>query len=855
MTTNTLTVKKIIPYIRSCGYKGKSLKEDYTYDDKDGSHQVGAVGFWGTAYNSATACIAIIQTNNITEEEFAVQVLKYRFLGCPVVLACGSNFLQFWHYSGNKAVPKEKIRANKLDGFFKKHKDDFSPRSIYRAKTIGRVKKHDQLQFVDLGLMPAIEKQEGEYLSDLMVRVIDGLHNACGEPEKTDTVCKWLFQAAFWLIGAKILKDKKVESFTRLKISNIESLIRKVQRHYGAADRLDISKISQRKAMEMVAEKIVEPVFSLSHITNESLAYVYENTLVTKATRKVLGTHATPSWLVNYIVWQLVDWIEEMPEDDRIIMEPACGHAPFLTAGARFLGFLYSGKEEERHNYLKKHLIGIEEDSFAIEIARLSLTLADIPNKDGWNIRNKDVYKTDVLQNLAKQATILLCNPPFENFSKEKKLEYNGIETGNKAAEILARTLPYMQPNSVFGVILPQGFLHKKNLAGLREYILKNFEIRTICNLPDNVFAKAGHLSTILLGRKKQSKKNISYIRVSKSGLDTFAESYQAKEETVTKQELYKSENCSFRVLELKEIWEYCEKISPLRNYVTLGRGIEYKNFSQSVRKERFKDSVRGYGRFEKKINNKKIDIGLTELPDLFWMSLKEDDVKNFRYGYKPDVPQILVNYARSGSEVWRIKGLIDCEGEPVSNSFITIRTNPESNISLKIICVLINSPFTNAYMYDHCMERHNLEGVLRNMPAPFVSQDLSRLEKLVEEYFELSQQREQFTLGSDDKAKKEKERCLLKIDAEVLRLYDLPPRLEKQLLDFFAGHKRKGVGFDFDHYYPENFNSYIPLRMFISEEFQNSTVENVKEWVDETRNKKIAKAWDNAAKAFGDDK
>ena len=94
-----------------------------------------------------------------------------------------------------------------------------------------------------------------------------------------------------------------------------------------------------------------------------------------------------------------------------------------------------------------------------------------------------------------------------------------------------------------------------------------------------------------------------------------------------------------------------------------------------------------------------------------------------------------------------------------------------------------------------------------------------------------------------------------MKIDAEVLRLYDLPPRLEKQLLDFFAGHERKGIDFKFHDYYPKEFNSYIPLRMYISEEFQNSTVENVKKWVDKTRNKKIVKAWDNAAKAFRDDK
>ncbi len=848
MTTGALTVKEIIPYIRDCGYKGQALMEDYAYCDINGRHQVGAVGFFGEAHNSSTACIAVIENGNANGEH----VLSYRSLGSPVVLVCGGEFLQFWHYSGDNAMLKKKTRADKLKNFFEKHKDDFSPRSIYRAKTIGRVEKRYQLQFVDLGLMPAIEKQEGEHLANLMVRVIDGLYNARNKPRMTDNMGKWLFQAAFWLIGAKILKDKEVESFTNLKISSIEDLIGKVQRHYGAADRLDVSKAVQKKVMAEVAETIVEPVYNLSHITNESLAYVYENTLVSKATRKALGTHATPSWLVNYIVWQLVDWIEKIPEGDRIIMEPACGHAPFLTAGARLLSFLYEGSEGKRHDYLKSHLVGMEKDIFAQEIARLSLTLADIPNRDGWDIRSKDVYNADVLRKLAEQATVLLCNPPFENFSKEKP-EYDGIETGNKAAEVLAKTLPYMPDNSVFGVILPQGFLHKKNLSGLRKYILDNFEIRTICNLPDNVFVKAGHLSTILLGRKKKSKKNISYIRVSNSGLDTFAVSYQAEEEFLTIKELYKAEYYSFRVPELKEIWEYCKTYDCLSNVAGIGQGLVFKGKdlppnSITVSHDPFEGSVKGFCSYSK-------NIKITELPGEVYMNLSSDVIRRPQWGTTKGVQQILLNYARVSNGPWRLKAWIDKEGYPVTSNFIVMRSVENLIWTLNSLWALANSPFANAFAYCNSMERNNTAGMMRSMPVPFAGQDLSRLEKLVEEYFELSKKQKPFMLDSGDKDKEEKKSCLLKIDAEVLRLYDLPPRLEKQLLDFFAGHQRKGVDFDFDRYYPEDFGSYIPLRMFISEEFQNSTVENVGKWVEETRNEKVVKVWDNAAKAFGDDK
>jgi len=235
-------------------------------------------------------------------------------------------------------------------------------------------------------------------------------------------------------------------------------------------------------------------------------------------------------------------------------------------------------------------------------------------------------------------------------------------------------------------------------------------------------------------------------------------------------------------------------------------------------------------------------------------MSLNEEDIENWRYGRQTCMPRLLVNYGRAGRDVWRIRGMIDSKGCPVSKNFIVIEPNIVNSGTLFIIWALINSPFTNAFMYCHCKKKNNLEGVLRNMPVPFKDNDLSRLEEMVREYFNLSEQQGRFMSGEEGDLKEQMKRCLLKIDAEVLRLYDLPPRLEKQLLDFFAGQQRKGVDFEFKEYYPENFGSYIPLRMFISEEFQNSTVENVSKWVEETRSPKVKKALDNAVKAFEGD-
>jgi len=836
------------------------LRENYVYYEDRQERKIAVAGFSRPTYNSSTACIAILDGNSFGAEQTPEQVQCCRSFGSPVILVYRDDVLQFWHFSNGQAVRKEQKRANELDKFFEKYKDKFSPTSISRAKTCGRFdKKNQQLSFFDYGLMPIIEKQEGEYLSGLIERIINKLSKSANIDQESDQGAGWLTQAAFWLVGAKILKDKEVEDFKTLDIADIDSLSRRINRHYDAKTPLDITDPTKKKALGTVASEILGQVSSFAHLTIDSLAYVYENTLVTPATRKALGTHSTPSWLVNYIVWQFADWIEDIPEKDRVILEPACGHAPFLTAGARILGFLHKGKEP-LHKYLKNHLIGIEKDSFAEEIARLALTLTDIPNKDGWQLSDADIYNGDILKDAAQRANILLCNPPFGNFSKEDKEKYKNLETGNKAAEVLARTLCHMLPKSVFGIILPRVFLHRKNLSPLRKYIIENFEIREICLLPENVFGSASHLSCLVLGRKVRendkitNKNKIRYVRISKDDLDEFKDTYNTTEtEIINQQVAKKASDYDFRLsILLSDVWEYCDGLSRLSDIAVVGRGLEYKNVKNSTSREYFTGAVQGFVRFsrtkEDKRKRKKTDIKLTELPDLYWMDLSDDAIENPRYGKSPECAQVLLNYARtSGNNPWRLKALIDRERMPVTNSFLVIR--PENTEwSLEAIWALLNSPFANAFAFCYCMERHNLESIIRGVPLPKCnSSDLQTLKGMVLDYFALYQD----GFFQSEAIDKEGEKRMSAINAEVMRLYDLPPKLEREVLDLFNGYKRKGIYFKFDRYFPEGFESWIPLHEYFSEEYQRSTPSFVNEWVEKNRSHEVIKALNAAVEAF----
>jgi len=60
-------------------------------------------------------------------------------------------------------------------------------------------------------------------------------------------------------------------------------------------------------------------------------------------------------------------------------------------------------------------------------------------------------------------------------------------------------------------------------------------------------------------------------------------------------------------------------------------------------------------------------------------------------------------------------------------------------------------------------------------------------------------------------------------MDAAVLQAYDFPPRLERQVLDLFAGVDRKGVGCEFTGYYPPGFTAFLPLQLILSDRFRRA--------------------------------
>ena len=147
--------------------------------------------------------------------------------------------------------------------------------------------------------MPLVEEEVGRSLANLIERNVSDLQTCLGRTNISATTGQWLLQSIFWLVSGKILHDKQVDPFRDLELTDVEDVFRRLGAHYGVAPLA----IRSRRELEGLntAAQTISRFSSLALTTTESLAYVYENALISKKTRMELGTLAPH--LSSWIMW------------------------------------------------------------------------------------------------------------------------------------------------------------------------------------------------------------------------------------------------------------------------------------------------------------------------------------------------------------------------------------------------------------------------------------------------------------------------------------------------------------------------------------------------------------------------
>jgi hypothetical protein len=785
----------------------------------------------GKPWDARSACLAVVDAT--TDSRLSAQ--RCIEFGAPTALVCRGDSLDWWQLSISGPHDPQTIRAHELDGFFRVHGVQLRPENIYAAKLRRRVSNGVQMEFVDAGLMPALERKAGEALNRLVTQAIRALMDDLGD--KVHSHEEGVYKSVFWMLAAKLLCEKGVRGFKSLDLKDVDAVFEVVGQHYKDARDYPPGGKAWKPALARIASGIAE-WGSLGNISAESLAYLYETSMIDghrrtgrrnsegplPDVRKTLGIHSTPSVLVDHMLSQIWPLVDDDQLADQRVYEPACGHAAFLTAAMRDIRN-WSGLEESaiRHNYLRDRVRGTEIDPFAVEIAKLSLTLADVPYGNTWQIEPADIFTPGLLRNAAKWATIVLSNPPYEDFKKTRANRYlkssEPVTAQTKAVEMLKRVVPSLAPGAVFGFVLPQGTLYDREARQLRRTLLNTCEIAEVALFEDKLFNIADQETCILIGRRRDDELRVpvtTYRRVRNRDMDNFKSSLAfSREDRIEPSDLARRPDASLYEPDLRDVWQALSSLPKLGHSFQVQKGYEFHR-SDVLRERGLLSSSPKEGWLPVALKASD-EYTVWNLPIGGWLKFGPKTYRARGGGVSPGKRQVVINYS-GPREPWRFIPVVDERGTAISSRFLSLRPKGRQGHSLVALWAIMLSPIANAYAYSWSGKRQTLVKEWEAMPLPTPTRErLTDIETAATTYLSLVVPPNEFKLATHDEHSIRQ--ALLDLDTSVLRLYDLPVELERQLLAVFDGVGRKGVGCTFRGYPPEWSSAPIePLETFFAE-------------------------------------
>lgn len=401
--------------------------------------------------------------------------------------------------------------------------------------------------------------------------------------------------------------------------------------------------------------------YNFSIISTEILGKIYEQFLgdVIRLTpshqakvepkpevKKAGGVYYTPQYIVDYIVENTLGEKIKDKTPNQIskirVIDPACGSGSFLIRAYQYLldyhldyysnsekppkDVIYTDKKGSQHltirekkRILKNNIYGVDIDTLAVEVTKLSLLLKVLEdqNKDLLEAQQK-LYHERALPNLSNNIKngnslinnemlldkdlsldeiklmkpfdwedeykdifdnggfdVIIGNPPWASkFSTEELkivTEFHNIppKNINICAVFVKRSLDIINDNGIFSFLLPKVFIKNQTYKDIRSEILTDYYISE-CNDFGKFPGVASECISFVINKSKRNNKHIHI---------SFFENDKKINENYINQEFWNNNDKIFSLNLTNEIHDILTKISenkiPLKDLVNIKRGIE----------------------------------------------------------------------------------------------------------------------------------------------------------------------------------------------------------------------------------------------------------------------------------------
>jgi len=783
------TVEPIEDAFLSIGYKRSLVKRNYGFTDffaPENPLRILDLAIFGQdPPDYRSACFGVKYVHEASPAGTVINQL--RAFGAPHIFIVRNGTSEWWTNTVNKSSLREELRTDALPNLIQTKSANWNPAKMIRLKSGFPKPLAQQIDFVDLGLLPALEREASVKIDSLIRRILHDAEEQF-EKERLPFDASLIFNVTFRLLTAKVLKDRSIKTDPTIDFSEPLISLRAASQYYGHSLSMEVEGLPS-DLLKSISKEIGE-AFSLHNLSVDTLAYVYENTFVSSISRKQLGIHSTPSYLADYILSQMP--IEEIPRTKWNVLDPMCGHGIFLIAAMRRMRSLLPSNwsSAQRHEFFVDRLHGVDIEPFSLEVARMCLMLADFPESNNWDVQRGDIFAQKALENSVGNATIVVGNPPFEN------IESNGSEIP-QPAYLLQKALPLMTDGSLIGIVLPRSFLDGEDYRNQRATFLSGFHVLSLTSLPDRIFQHS-YAETVTIVAKKDKSKAKAYTvfrEVKDHHRDRFRIRYDVTwEDTVPQSHFTDRLDGRLNLPMLREIWEGLQDLPRLKDVATVRIGVQYepkelkKRQNKVVRLNPFPGS-------KPVIYNVTKGFMVFAATDSSYM-LTDKKLRRKRalgaWNLDWESPKVVVPVSRTSRGPWCYAAAVDRKGRLVSRRFYAIWPTKPS-IDVELLAAILNSPIAQAFIDAHTGKRDIPARIYKSIPVPRdLEQSGGSIRPLVDGYLE--------SLSSDpDKAKD----LLFQIDAKILKLYGLPAQLEHDVLNVFWDDSRRRVPFTFATYGP----------------------------------------------------
>lgn len=424
-----------------------------------------------------------------------------RALEAPLVFATDGVFCKAFHTVANRAPI---LNGEEVDEFIREalalrylatyEVNTVSPKVQYDRKELIRIFDEANNMLRGEGLRAGIERF-GEFANILFLKLISESEQIKGESGiKTnfDIACSWD-------------SIKNIPISTRIEYIN-KTVYEKLNNLYKT-DIFTPLQIRDTSILKEIMDKL-DPLM-LTDVDSDVKGDAFEYFLkASTSTKNDLGEYFTPRHIVKTMV-RLVN-----PQIGETIYDPFCGTGGFLIESFRHI-YNNMARTEANLKILREKTVYGNEITNTARITKMNMILAgdghsNIKMMDSLAnpVDGKSTYFDEKGEEHHNGYDIVLANMPYSQKTKYGNFYDLPSNSGDSiCVQHCIKAVNSASENGRIALVVPEGFLFRKDLTKTREYLLENCQLQSVISLPQGVFLPYTGVKTDIIYATKVNRK------------------------------------------------------------------------------------------------------------------------------------------------------------------------------------------------------------------------------------------------------------------------------------------------------------------------------------------------------------